>query len=272
MALPKKHAIRRLRAALATARSLAGTAKSAQSPSFTEWRRDTEVAIGYAFGTHSPHVAEFRAISFTPHAFSRDASTQEMRRVLMLMSGIDNACAILQSMITEIEEYWPEEGRGEGPSAEMTPEGKSGTDVFLVHGHDDGLRGSVARCISKLGLNPIILHEQASKGRTIIGKLEEESSPVGFAIILLTPDDIGSPKAAPDDAKPRARQNVIFEMGYFMGKLGVSRVCAMYKEGVELPSDFHGIVYIEVEGDWMLKLARELKSAGFDVDLNRLTS
>lgn len=144
-------------------------------------------------------------------------------------------------------------------------------NIFIVHGHDEAAKLSVARFIDKLGLSPIILHEKPDMGRTIIEKFEDYSD-VGFAIILLTPDDMGYPKDKSEEAKSRARQNVIFELGYFIGKIGREKVCALYKEGVELPSDIQGVLYVQmdpVEG-WHMKLAREIKHAEIEVDLNKV--
>lgn len=141
--------------------------------------------------------------------------------------------------------------------------------IFIVHGHDEGARESVARYLEKLGLSPIILHEQANGGRTIIEKLEHNSD-VDFAVVLLTPDDVGTVATAADKLNPRARQNVILELGFFAGKLGRSRVCALHKGTVELPSDVLGVVYVgmDIAGGWRLLLAKELREAGFEVDLN----
>jgi predicted nucleotide-binding protein len=139
--------------------------------------------------------------------------------------------------------------------------------VFVVHGHDEAMKQSVARFLEKLDLKPIILHEQANKGRTIIEKFEAHSSEVGFAVVLLSPDDVGGPKDG--EMKPRARQNVVLELGYFIGKLGRGKVCALHTGDVELPSDLHGVLWLSYEGDWRLKLAKEIKEADIDVDLNK---
>jgi len=147
--------------------------------------------------------------------------------------------------------------------------------VFIVHGQDNETKAVVARFIEHCGLTPIILHEQTDQGRTIIEKFEQTSD-VGFAVVLLTPDDLGGLREDisknPGNLKTRARQNVILELGYFIGKLGRSRVCALKKGDVELPSDFSGVVYTPYDGadeGWKIKLARELKAAGFSVDLNK---
>lgn len=143
-------------------------------------------------------------------------------------------------------------------------------NVFIVHGHDEAMREKVARTIEKLELTAIILNEQSNKGQTIIEKLEEHSN-VGFAVVLLSPCDEGR-KAGENDWLPRARQNVIAEMGYFIGKLGRDRVCILQKKEVETPSDFTGIVYTPFDENdgWQLKLAKELKAAGYNVKIENL--
>ena len=145
-----------------------------------------------------------------------------------------------------------------------------GQDVFVVHGHDEAAKEAVSRFIEKLGIKAIILHEQPNAGRTIIEKFEVYSN-VGFAVVLLTPDDIGASRDKATEGKPRARQNVILELGYFIAKLGRERVCALYKEEVELPSDIYGVLYIPIDtaGAWRLSLAKEMKHAGYPVDMNK---
>jgi len=143
--------------------------------------------------------------------------------------------------------------------------------VFVVHGRDEAAKEGVARYLSNLGLDPLILHEQASGSKGVLEKLEAFSA-VAFAVVLLTPDDQGRLADQEALSQPRARQNVIFELGYFIGKLGRSRVCALYKTGVELPSDYGGIVYIEfdAQGAWRTKLAQELVHAGLQIRLDAL--
>ena len=148
-----------------------------------------------------------------------------------------------------------------------------GNEVFIVHGHDDGTKETTARFIEKLGLKATILHEQPNEGRTIIEKLEDCARRAGFAIVLLTPDDIGALKDNVEDgSKPRARQNVVFELAYFMGKLGRERVCPLTKGEIEKPSNIDGIVYVPMDDTdgWKLKLGQEMKNAGFPVDMNKI--
>lgn len=142
--------------------------------------------------------------------------------------------------------------------------------VFIVHGHDNEVKETVARFIEKLGLVAVILHEQYNGGKTIIEKLERDSSDIAYAIVLLTPDDYGHPKDFPDQSKLRARQNVILELGYFMGLIGRDRVAGLIKSDIEIPTDFQGVCYINLDanGAWRLMLAKEMKAAGINIDIN----
>ena len=141
--------------------------------------------------------------------------------------------------------------------------------IFIVHGHDEGARESVARYLEHLGFQPIILHEQANRGRTVIEKVEANSD-VSFAVVLLTPDDEGCVKGGATE--PRARQNVLLELGYFIGRLGRERVCALKRGVVEIPSDFAGVVWEAMDGGagWKQALGRELAAAGHEIDWNKV--
>lgn len=142
--------------------------------------------------------------------------------------------------------------------------------VFIVHGHDEVLKEKTARFVEKLGYEAIILHEQASRGKTIIEKIEAHSD-VGFAIVLYSPDDLGNARTDAEAGvlNPRARQNVVFEHGYLMAKLGRSHVAALTTDKVEFPSDISGVVYIESR-NWQIDLAKEMKAAGYDIDYNKV--
>lgn len=143
--------------------------------------------------------------------------------------------------------------------------------IFVVHGRNNELKETTARFLEKLDLVPVILHEQTNKGKTIIEKFEEYSD-VGFAVVLMTPDDVGRLADEDKSLKFRARQNVVFELGYFIGKLGRMNVAAIVKGDIEIPTDINGVVYIGVDNSeaWKLLLAKEIKAAGFNIDLNKL--
>ncbi|WP_126971138.1 nucleotide-binding protein [Xanthomonas sp. BRIP62411] len=141
--------------------------------------------------------------------------------------------------------------------------------VFVVHGHDDGLKETVARYLSRLELTPVVLHEQPNQGRTIIEKFEHHAD-VDFAVVLFTPDDAGHPINKAEQSQPRARQNVVLELGFFMGALGRHRVCVLHTGDIELPSDYAGVLYLplDVGGAWRFLLAKEMKASGMHIDLN----
>ena len=140
--------------------------------------------------------------------------------------------------------------------------------VFIVHGHNGELKLRVASLIRQQGIKAVILDEQVNAGRTIIEKFEKNSD-VGGAICLFTADDIGKKKGETGEGKCRPRQNVVFEAGYFMGKLGRNHVVIISDSGVELPSDMSGIVYTNTQ-NWEVNMLRELKAMGYSIDMNKL--
>ncbi|MCA1456977.1 nucleotide-binding protein [Bradyrhizobium sp. BRP22] len=144
------------------------------------------------------------------------------------------------------------------------PEPGDPKKVFVSHGHDEKAKADVESFLENCGLKPIILADQPNAGRAILEKFEAYGD-VGFAIVLLTADDLGRAKSGFDtDMRPRARQNVIMELGYFMAKLGRGRVCVLLQTGVEIPSNISGIVAIRYsdESKWQNDLRRELEHAG----------
>lgn len=175
----------------------------------------------------------------------------------------------LKSLLAKADLIKSEKANVSSPTT--TAKQLSKTEVFIVHGHDDLAKTKAARFIEKFGLKPIILHEQTSSGKTIIEKIEEYSN-VGFGIVLYTPCDKGCKNGDESKLLNRARQNVVFEHGYLIGKIGRQNVCALVKDEVEVPNDISGVVYVKMDADesWHLKVARELRSSGYDIDLNRL--
>lgn len=183
--------------------------------------------------------------------------------------GRERTIAKLNSEIELLRERLDDEG-DIVTAIEPTSVAVSEDEIFVVHGRDDGTREEVARFLAKAGLKPIILHEQPNGGRTVIEKFEDRTASIGFAVVLLTPDDEGGVRGGP--THPRARQNVVAELFYFMGKLGRSRVCALKKGDIEIPSDIAGLVYTELDsaGAWKMLLLRELKAAGYRVQADAL--
>jgi predicted nucleotide-binding protein len=241
-----------------------------KAPEYKKWKRDVEICLEYIFGPESRHIKDFTKIRFSLMAYGPNTPDSAFEDAFQ--RGMDNAKVVLQSMIEEIQEYWVAKEQvataiAIGDEIESMAN-EVGRDVFIIHGHDNGIKETVARFLSQLKLNPIILHEQANEGRTIIEKFEQFSA-VPYAIALFTPDDVGGTAIDPK-LTPRARQNVIFEFGYFIGKLGRKNVCGLFKKGVEIPSDYSGVLYIPIDDDgyWKMLLVKEMKAAGFDIDAN----
>ncbi|PMK14209.1 TIR domain-containing protein [Vibrio splendidus] len=140
--------------------------------------------------------------------------------------------------------------------------------VFIVHGRDNEAKQEAARYIESIGLEAIILHEQASSGMTIIEKIEHYAGEADFAIVIYTPCDKG--RGAFETTVParyRARQNVVFEHGYLMAKLGRKNVCALVKGQIETPNDISGVVYVSMDqaGAWKNDVNLELKACGYSL-------
>lgn len=143
--------------------------------------------------------------------------------------------------------------------------------VFIVHGHNHALRNEVELLVKQLDFEPIVLFKEPNLGDTVIEKLLHKTDDASFAIVLYTKCDEG--KAVEEDhLKPRARQNVVFEHGLMCGLLGRKRVVALVEDGVEIPSDLSGVIYIRIDEAkrWQFDVAREMKASGLDVDLNKL--
>jgi len=187
-----------------------------------------------------------------------------------LMTNIIN---IVDMMLDELE---VQEVKSiiEETNNDIMPNSLIDNKIFIVHGHNEEIKQHVARFCEKLKLKPIILHEQANEGRTIIEKFSEYSN-VKFALILLSADDLGISKNEKfEKAKFRSRQNVIFEMGFFIGILGRKNVCVIHEnvEKFELPSDYQGVIYIPYDSSlgWQLTTLKEFNACGFNVDANLL--
>ena len=144
--------------------------------------------------------------------------------------------------------------------------------IFVIHGHDNEMKSDVTQTLQKLDLDPIILHEKPNSEQTLIEKISDYAH-VSFAVVLLSPDDLAYPEEkTPEEAKYRAKQNVIFELGYFLGLLGKQNVIAIYrkKKDFEIPNNYNGVLWIEYKTGWYFELIRELQATNFDVDANKL--
>ncbi len=188
-----------------------------------------------------------------------------------LSAGKENALAIIRQAIRGLQEEIGDSAPPLETKSAVIPAAKQFSQrVFVAHGHDNEAKEAVARFLECLGFEAVVLHEKANQGRTVIEKVEAYSD-VDFAVVLLTPDDLG--KAKNDtELEARARQNVLLELGFFIGKLGRSNVCALRRGQIEFPSDFAGVVWSEfdVAGAWKTALGRELQAAGHTIDWNRI--
>lgn len=158
-----------------------------------------------------------------------------------------------------------------GRPAEVTGESRVKSanlkEVFIVHGRNEEHRKAVAAAVTSFGLIPVVLHEQANMGRTIIEKFEDHAN-VGFAVVILSGDDVGRLRSAESATlNPRPRQNVVLEFGFFLGKLGRKNVCALYDADAELPSDYDGVLWIKLDSSdaWKGQLRKEIQAAGLIV-------
>ena len=221
-----------------------------------------------AFSDESERRLYEAAASLDRAPLTMGAKTPLQEVVQGLTRGKEQAIELLNRAIQALEDKIADlgEAASQDPavvSAELSK------DVFIVHGHDSLAKAEVARVIERAGLNAVILHEKPNAGRTIIEKFEAHGGSSGFAVVLLTPDDVGGPNRG--DLRPRARQNVIGEMFWFAGKLGRGRICALKKGDLEIPTDFAGIVYTDMDdrGTWKAKLLQELETAGYEVDWSK---
>lgn len=235
--------------------------------------KETELLIRRLFSepSSSEYKASLRNIAFRP--FSVTGKTSITADLKAWENGKAKLLNLQHTMQKDLEWFDDEKREIESDPDNLQTYNK----VFIVHGHDEAMKSEVARIIEKLNLEAVILHEQEDKGFTVIEKFEENANQCNFAVVLLSPDDRGhSVQDSPDQSKLRARQNVILELGYFVGKLGRSKVLSLVKkapsEDLEIPSDFAGVIYTpyDVSGGWKMPLIKALKSAGYDIDANVL--
>jgi predicted nucleotide-binding protein len=216
--------------------------------------------------TTDEYADEYRSSKISVHRIADRYDDPSFNTLaLRLIESVKRQVARLESIIERLELV--DEMAADQPEATAP---RDCSKVFVVHGHDGTPKAEVARFIERLGFEAIILHERPNKGRALITKFREEAAGVEFAVVLMTPDDLGKAEKAVD-LTPRARQNVVFELGFFIGKLGPERVAALVKGNVEIPSDFDGVVYISLDkDDWQTKLGLELQEADYKIDWNKV--
>ena len=237
-----------------------------RSPRFQKWTEDVYSAFFHIFGEDSRHCSRL------PGGFTRTPNG--------IRDYLNSMLSHVASSLDDVKHFWEDNelsatnlldqsGNSAPDSARIDK--RSGRDrVFVIHGRDNEAKQTIARFLEKIDLKPVILHEQPDGGRTVIEKFENYAD-VEFAVVLLTPDDLGSLRGEESTLKSRARQNVIFELGYFIGRLGRERVCTLIHDDVEIPTDYAGVLFNRLDGDggWKMKLITELKNAGFHVDANK---
>lgn len=238
-------------------------ARNGNPASFSDWRNQTDVVVRTVFGEGSVTHRKVSSVSYSPSVMYAGMDTSPYRP-----AGVAQVISILTAAKLELEL------EAETDTLEPTSEQEPSHRVFIVHGQDDKRKYELESYLQKLTNEPpIILHQQPNGGRVLIEKFEDTASSVGYAVVLLTADDLGRPASLEhQDDRLRGRQNVVFEMGFFIGLIGRTRVAVLYETGVELPSDITGLVYIPLDaaGAWKGKLASEMDHIGIPIDWTAL--
>lgn len=232
-------------------------------PNFIKWQTKAKLFLSHHYGEKSDELKAFSMLKFWSGDFSgysADSGYPTEFYPINACRDLERTKVIFSAYLEDMEENFIQ-------AKPQNQEPNNFSKVFIVHGHDSELKSEVARLIEKQGIEVIILNEQTNGGKTIIEKLEKNSN-VSGAVCLFTPDDVGN-KAGENNMNPRARQNVVFEAGYFMGKLGRNRIVIIANKEMELPSDMSGVVYTNKQ-DWKIEMFKELKAMGYNIDLNKL--
>ena len=237
--------------------TLIAVSATSSKTDFKGWKTKAERFLVQKYGKGSFEHTNFRNIIFTPVA----SGVNRFDDIAKCREGLLTSKIIFASYLDEMNDE-------EKPAIQPQPvQPINMSKVFIVHGHGGELKHSVARIVEKQGIEAVILSEQANQGRTVIEKFEDNSD-VGGAICLFTADDVAKAKDGSLE-KPRARQNVVLEAGYFMGKLGRDHVVILADSEIEIPSDLSGVVYTNTS-DWKVSLLKDLKAMGYKVDFNKL--
>lgn len=238
-----------------------------------EWNRDYIYSLFESKREGNEYANQTGDASYRGYSSVR-LSLSFAQHVVALRQAITEKTVRLQSLRNRYELIRGDLEARRGPAKSQTPADPS--KVFIVHGRDVGIRAQVEAFLRRLKLEPIILQDMPNMGQSLLGKIRTNSG-VAYAVVLLTGDDegrlnvVGNRNALPE-LKPRARQNVVFELGFFLAQLGDGHVAALCQDGVEIPSDFLGIMYIawDENGNWQMKLFKELQAAGLSVDANSM--
>jgi predicted nucleotide-binding protein len=278
-----------------------------QSADVRSWNLSTQEILTKAFGSNSGYIDSIiHPGDHKPYpAYEPESSLEKQRR-----KNLQMALTLLKGCMEHLQNYHPEapdsspsvqkeiQEPGEKPKItvdlvvvekkkEPTPEEKKDSQpevskkekimektsipkVFVITGKDEKKKAAVASFLANLGVEPVIPQEDNGYKTNLVEKLGKNSE-VAFAIILLVGDEVGYPKEKPEESRPRANQKVIFELGFMMGRLPQNQVCALYEEGLDLPAEYQGNVFIPFDGGglWKLLTARAMKMAHLDIDMNK---
>lgn len=235
---------------------------------YLSWESKTSAVLENGFKvsgilTSSPK-GEFTATAAALLDLKVASTTIPWDRLPEVVTDIKEKIRVLDSIEDRLDvyQYTPMTPSPSQPAADAP--------IFLVHGHDLARRETVRHFLSTVtDRDIIVLANQPNRGQDLLGKLLSHAQQAAFAVVLLTPDDEGKPRES-EDNRARDRQNVVFELGLFIGILGRDRVAALNHPSVEIPTDFSSVAYISIEGEgWQIELARELKAAGIDVLLDK---
>jgi predicted nucleotide-binding protein len=245
------------------------TANGGSPENFETWHDETEVVLRTVMEKESPIYERFQNVRYHPSIWTENTDFGPYQE-----SGVQSVISLLNAAKRELELAAESDNKALAAEVEEVIEvsdkgaGESNGRVFIVHGHDEARMHELARFLRTLtGFEPVILHEQPNMGAVLIEKLETSAATTGFAVVLLTADDMGRANRE-TELKPRGRQNVIFEMGFFFGALRRGHVAVLLEEGIEHPSDITGLVYTPLDGRgaWKATLAREIEAAGIPVE------
>lgn len=244
---------------------------------FGRWHNDVAALLRHALGDDSKQVFDFTSIHYIPLFLGSDTGEDVFQEAYI--GGLESAISLLSSIRNEVSEYFADDCDNDNHVFENAKGEEDNGKVFIVHGHDEELLLAVEKSLIALDLTPIILREQPNAGMTLIQKFEKNTEKACFVIFLLTADETSKIHRTGEE-ELHARQNVIFEMGYFFNAFrredGTHKgVFAILQDGVSKPGDVEGLVYqpyIKGNDSWKLALARELSAAGVKFDANKIMS
>lgn len=227
------------------------------------WKAKVIAIMRNSLGPDSETLHQFQQLRYSIGVWSGAPGERE-RDAQYFAKRTKDAAALIDAAIYELELlYDSDEG------SLVVPTGP----IFVVHGHDDARKHELLRLLDRtVEPEAIVLHEQANRGATVLEKFERHAQTASFAVVLLTGDDEGHLRGDSSPLKPRGRQNVILELGVFIGLLGRARVIVLTDSDVEQPSDLAGLVYIPLDtaGAWRHSLLKEMAAADIKVDFTRI--